>query len=224
MSKWDRIFTIIVTATLTSAAWIVAGATILRPPANPVALQPAPILRQEPATPAPLLSAPPARSRAGAPATVPSRAVAAVTPGSWTIPVENVRPEQLVNTFDQSRAGGARVHNAIDIPAPRGTRVLAAAGGTIERIFLSDDGGRTIYIRVPDRGLITYYAHLDVYAANLREGMAVRQGQFLGTVGYTGNASPDAPHLHFAIWRSAPGRSVHDAAETLNPYPLLRGD
>lgn len=221
MGKADRIFTIIVTATLTSAAWIVAGATVLRPPADPIALQPASASALGLAAPPALLpQARPAEPRAAA----TSAAIApVVSAGGWAIPVANIRHEQLVDTFTQSRAGGERVHNAIDIAAPRGTPVIAAAGGVVEKLFQSDDGGKTIYVRLPQQGLITYYAHLDSYAPDLRQGMQVQRGQVLGTVGYTGNASPEAPHLHFAVWRAVPGGSVHDGSEPINPYPLLRG-
>jgi murein DD-endopeptidase MepM/ murein hydrolase activator NlpD len=46
-----------------------------------------------------------------------------------------------------------------------------------------------------------YYAHLDAFAEGLKEGMQLRRGDPIGFVGTTGNASPTAPHLHFAIIR-----------------------
>jgi murein DD-endopeptidase MepM/ murein hydrolase activator NlpD len=135
--------------------------------------------------------------------------------------VANIAPSALTDTFTQSRAGGARVHNAIDIMAPTGTPVIAAVAGTVEKLFLSDEGGKVIYIRSPDKQTITYYAHLDAYAPSLREGDRVRQGQVLGTVGYSGNASPEAPHLHFAVMRTSPDKEWYEPSESLNPYPLL---
>jgi murein DD-endopeptidase MepM/ murein hydrolase activator NlpD len=137
------------------------------------------------------------------------------------VPVANIAPSALTDTFTQSRAGGARVHNAIDIMAPTGTPVIAAIAGTVEKLFLSDEGGKVIYIRSPDKQTITYYAHLNAYAPSLREGDRVRQGQVLGTVGYTGNASPEAPHLHFAVMRTSPDKEWYEPSESLNPYPLL---
>ena len=66
-----------------------------------------------------------------------------------------------------------------------------------------------------------YYAHLDRYAADLREGQQVRRGDVIGYVGSTGNASPNAPHLHFAIFRLTPERQWWKG-EPINPYPVLK--
>lgn len=148
---------------------------------------------------------------------------ARISPGTAAliVPVQGVRADQLVDTYTQSRGGGMRVHNAIDIMAPRGTPVIAAAPGRVEKLFLSGNGGNTVYIRSNDRMMTYYYAHLDRYAPGIVEQQQVRQGQLIGFVGSTGDASPDAPHLHFAInvmradegwWQGQP----------INPYPLLR--
>ncbi len=140
----------------------------------------------------------------------------------WRIPVAGVRFDQLTDTFSQSREDGARRHDALDIMAPRGTLVTAAAPGTVEKLFTSADGGNTIYIRSADRRTITYYAHLDSYVPGLAEGQRVNAGAPLGRVGTTGNASPDAPHLHFAVWHTAPERQWYEQASPVNPYDLLR--
>ena len=126
-----------------------------------------------------------------------------------------------MDTFTQSRDGGARVHHAIDIMAPRGTLVIAAAGGQVQKLFVSVLGGNTLYVRSPERTLVYYYAHLDSYAPGLAAGQTVRQGQPLGTVGSTGDASPDAPHLHFEIQQTAPESGWWQHTVALNPYPLL---
>lgn len=137
------------------------------------------------------------------------------------IPVAGVRAEDLVDTFTQARANGGRQHDAIDILAPRGSLVIAAASGTVEKLFLSKDGGNTVYIRSPDRSRLYYYAHLDDYAPGLTEGTRISQGALIGTVGSTGNADPAAPHLHFAIWSTTPERKWWEETLALNPYPLL---
>ena len=64
-----------------------------------------------------------------------------VGPTGLAIPVAGVKASQLVDTYTQARAGGARVHDAIDIMAERGTPVVAAAPGTVENLFFSDGGG-----------------------------------------------------------------------------------
>jgi len=139
------------------------------------------------------------------------------------IPAEGVQTGKLVDTFTQARDGGLRVHDAIDILAPRGTPVVAAAAGRIEKLFMSKAGGITLYQRSRDGKLIFYYAHLETYAPGLAEGQAVRAGQRIATVGSTGNADPAAPHLHFAVLRTRPGAKWHEPATALNPYPLLGG-
>lgn len=155
---------------------------------------------------------------------VPARlAQAAIGPSGLRIPVAGVAPGQLVDTFSQARAQGARRHDAIDIASPDGTPVLAAAQGMVEKLHPSHDGGNTIYVRSPDRKLIYYYAHLSAYARDLREGMVVRSGQFLGTVGHSGNASPQAPHLHFAMWVADPSQGWSQDAPAVDPYLYLIG-
>lgn len=152
----------------------------------------------------------------------PSASAITAATGDLVIPVAGVQSGQLTDTWGQSRAAGAREHHAIDIMAPRGTPVVAAAPGRVEKLFDSDDGGHTIYVRSPDGGTIYYYAHLDAYYPGLAEGRQVKAGDVIATVGSTGNASPDAPHLHFEIKRMAPGEGWWQGQE-VNPYPLLAG-
>ena len=146
-----------------------------------------------------------------------------VGPSGLAIPVAGVGAEELQDTYTQSRADGARAHNAIDIMAPRGTPVVAAAPGTVEKLFFSQGGGGiTAYVRSPDQLWIYYYAHLDSYTPGLREGQRLRQGDPIGTVGTSGNANPAGPHLHFAVHRMAPGEDWHEG-RAVNPFPLLAG-
>lgn len=141
-------------------------------------------------------------------------------PAGLMVPVLGVRPDQLTNTYDQARGGGTRKHEALDIMAPRGTEVVAAANGTIRKLFLSRAGGITIYQEGEAGRLMYYYAHLERYAPSVREGMRVAKGDVIGYVGSSGNASPESPHLHFAIFRLPPTKEWWKG-EPLNPYPLL---
>ena len=146
-----------------------------------------------------------------------------VGPSGLAIPVAGIKPGQLVDTFTQTRAGGARVHDAIDIMAPDGTGVVAAAPGTVEKLFFSQGGGGiSAYIRSDDRRWVYYYAHLSAYAPGVREGQRVPRGALIGFVGHSGNASPAGPHLHFAINQMAGGEKWHQGTP-INPYPLLAG-
>ena len=134
------------------------------------------------------------------------------------IPVEGVALSALRDTFDDGRPGHR--HEAIDIAAPRGTRVLAADDGTLVKLFQSIPGGLTIYQFDPESRFAYYYAHLDRYAEGVREGMPLRRGEVIGYVGTSGNASPAAPHLHFAVFRLGPERRWWKG-EAVNPFGAL---
>jgi peptidoglycan LD-endopeptidase LytH len=152
--------------------------------------------------------------------TIPS---VTVGPGGLAIPVAGVKARELVDTFTQARAGGARVHDAIDIMAATGTPIVSVAPGTVEKLYFSNGGGGTsVYVRSPDGFYNYYYAHLSAYAPGLHEGQRVRRGTPIGYVGFSGNANPAGPHLHFAINRMAPGQKWYDGTP-INPYPLLAG-
>ena len=142
--------------------------------------------------------------------------------GRLIIPVQGIARDQLLDTFTQSRSE-SRVHNAIDIMAPEGTPVLAAVDGRIEKLHDSAAGGITIYQFNAQRNYSFYYAHLSAYAPNLAEGQLVHKGDLIGYVGHTGNASPDGPHLHFAVHALPPNARWSDG-EAINPYPILRGE
>lgn len=137
------------------------------------------------------------------------------------VPVQGVAAAELHDTFSDARAAG-RVHEAIDIVAPRGTPVLAVADGTVEKLFTSVPGGLTIYQFEPSGRYAYYYAHLDRYAEGLNEHGAIRRGDVIGYVGSTGNADPSAPHLHFAIFELGPERQWWKGT-AINPYPVLKG-
>ena len=146
-----------------------------------------------------------------------------VGPAGMAVPVAGIKVDQLTDTYTQSRAGGARQHDALDILAPAGTPVVAAAPGRVEKLFNSRGGGGiTAYVRSDDGRWVYYYAHLQGYAPGLAEGQRVERGQPIGRVGSTGNASARGPHLHFAINRMAPGERWWQGT-AVNPYPLLSG-
>ena len=136
------------------------------------------------------------------------------------IPVQGVRPDQLLDTFMEARTEG-RVHDAIDIPAPAGTPVVAVADGEVARLFQSERGGVTVYQFSADKKLIYYYAHLQRYADGLAAGKTVRQGEVIAYVGDTGNAGAGNFHLHFSI-SVIPNPSRYWEGTNINPYPLLR--
>lgn len=210
------VLTAIVTAAVTSAVWLVifnlredpqpaAGGEIAAPLAPPSA-------GRERTAPRPAATAP-------AMSQTDYRALAAKR---LTIPVSGVMSTHLTNTYGDDRGGGLRQHGALDIMAVRGTPIVATEDGRIEKLFTSEAGGLTIYQFDPTRTYTYYYAHLDRYADGIVEGQTVKRGQIIGYVGATGNASPEGPHLHFAIFRLGPERKWH-AGVPINPFPVLGG-
>jgi peptidoglycan LD-endopeptidase LytH len=190
------------------------------PDASPSA-QPAPsspanaaTTTSSPTTPSGLpAQTPPAPVASEAHATNPSPA------GQLLIPVAGIRPEQLQDTYTQSRSEG-RTHNAIDIMAARNTPVLAATNGQIIKLFNSERGGITLYQLGTDNRTVYYYAHLERYADGITENRFARRGEIIGYVGDSGNAGRDNCHLHFSIWLITDPKRFWDG-ENVNPYPLL---
>jgi len=140
------------------------------------------------------------------------------------LPVAGIGADKLADTFAERRgAGGVRAHGALDILAPRGTRVLSADDGRVVKVHTSRAGGLTVYAADPTGRFVYFYAHLDGYRTGLAEGDRLRRGDVIGYVGTTGNAPPNTPHLHFAITR------VNDAdrgwwqGTAIDPLPILGG-
>ena len=134
------------------------------------------------------------------------------------VPVLGVKAMQLRDSFNELR--GIVKHEAIDIPAPRGTPVIAVDDGRIAKLFKSIPGGLTIYHFDPGEKFAYYYAHLDGYAAGVTEGKPVKRGEVIGYVGSTGNANSANPHLHFTIFELGPEKRWWKGT-AINPYPLL---
>ena len=161
----------------------------------------------------------PAIPATGAPPAVPAAPAEART-ALLLIPVAGVKTGQLTDTYDQAR-GQERRHEALDIMAPLGTQVVAAADGRVAKLFNSKPGGVTLYQFDATEKFAYYYAHLDRYASGIAEGMLLKRGDLIGYVGATGNADPAAPHLHFAVFALTPEKKWWQGAP-LNPYPLMQ--
>lgn len=155
------------------------------------------------------------------PATTAPASAEVAASSSLLMPVAEVKANQLSDTFNDARGGG-RIHDAIDIMAPKGTAVFAVNDGKVVKLFNSKLGGLTVYQFDPGETHAYYYAHLDSYAVSIKEGDAIKRGDLIGYVGSTGNASPEAPHLHFAIFVLGPEKKWWQGT-AINPYPLLGG-
>ncbi len=110
------------------------------------------------------------------------------------------------NTWGDPRSGGRR-HQGVDMLAPIGTPLQAVTSGVVRRKS-NRLGGITLSLYGDDGGRY-YYAHLDAYEGEVGR---VAQGQVIGYVGDTGNAT-GTPHLHFEIH---PG-----GGSAINPYPAV---
>ncbi len=137
------------------------------------------------------------------------------------LPVKGVKAESLRDTFHEVRDG--HQHEALDIMAPRGTPVVAAAEGNVVKLFKSKPGGLTVYQFDNTKTYCYYYAHLDRYAPGLREGVLLRAGDVLGYAGSTGNADSKAPHLHFAVFRLGPEKQWWKGT-AIDPLPLIKDE
>jgi murein DD-endopeptidase MepM/ murein hydrolase activator NlpD len=89
-----------------------------------------------------------------------------------------------------------RPHTGVDYGAPSGATVVSVAAGTVVSAGWAGAGGNQVRIR-HDGGIETFYMHLSSFAAGVRAGVRVDQGQFIGRVGATGTAT--GPHLHFSL-------------------------
>ena len=135
-------------------------------------------------------------------------------PDRLPIPVDGIKVQNLTDTWGASRSQG-RLHEGIDILAPRGTKVYSATDGLVASLKSNNLGGTVVWILGP-AGSWHYYAHLDSHHRKLKEGDYIRQGTLIGYVGNTGNARHTAPHLHYGLYLAGKGRGV------VNPYPYLR--
>jgi murein DD-endopeptidase MepM/ murein hydrolase activator NlpD len=208
-----------------------AGPGVLEPNVEPVATTGRPPVTvkpdnraTEPARADPPAAAPAAGADAGIPGAseprIGTNPIEELRDRRLALPVEGLERSALVRSYGDARSGGRR-HEAMDILAPRNTPVLAVDVGTTARLFNSRQGGLTIYQYDTTRRFIYYYAHLERYAAGLQEGNEIRRGQVIGFVGTSGNAPPNIPHLHFAIFRTVhPDRWWEGIP--LDPYDVLR--
>ncbi len=204
-------------------AVVTPGATAVPPPAAvPAPNSAAAINGQLPGAPvvAPDLTEADLPVRPSEPVPVPAVNGAADVPaGKLMVPVEGVTFSQLTDTYNAPR-GTERHHEALDIMAPKGTRVFAVADGKVAKLFTSVPGGLTVYQFEPTEKFAYYYAHLDKYADGIKEGMELKRGDLVGYVGVTGNSDPKAPHLHFAVVQLTPEKQWWKGTP-VNPYPLM---
>jgi murein DD-endopeptidase MepM/ murein hydrolase activator NlpD len=146
------------------------------------------------------------RTGGGGPGTNPRASGAGYVDGTIICPIQG--SSAYGDTWGAPRSGGRR-HQGVDMLTSTGTPLQAVYSGFVQQKS-NPLGGVTISL-IGDNGNRYYYAHLSAY-----EGVSgyVAQGQVIGYVGDTGNAT-GVPHLHFEI---RPGGGV-----PVNPYPSVLG-
>ena len=95
--------------------------------------------------------------------------------------------------------GYSRRHSGTDFAAPYGTPVRATASGVVTARGRDNGRGNFVSIRHAN-GFASHYYHLNRFAAGLRAGLRVGQGQVIGTVGSTGLST--GPHLHYGLLKN----------------------
>jgi murein DD-endopeptidase MepM/ murein hydrolase activator NlpD len=115
--------------------------------------------------------------------------------------------------------GYKRLHPGVDYAAPRGTPILAAGNGVVERAGPSSGYGNFTLIKHTN-GYETAYGHQTAFAKGIAPGVTVRQGQIIGYVGSTGLST--GPHLHFEI--RVNGQPVDPLRIRLPRGRVLEGD
>jgi murein DD-endopeptidase MepM/ murein hydrolase activator NlpD len=137
-----------------------------------------------------------------------SRAAAGVPAATAGVNCPLPNGSSFIDTWGYPRSGG-RTHKGTDMIAGYGSTLVAMMSGTV-RLNYHSLGGRQLYIYGND-GITYYYAHLSSYAAELSNGQTVSQGQGVGFVGSTGNASTNVLHLGMIV-----------GGQYVNPYPTVR--
>ncbi len=134
-----------------------------------------------------------------------------------TVPVADARLSSGFGMRFHPILGFSRMHQGVDLAAPYGTPIVAAAEGIVR--FAGAHGGYGNFVQVQhDGGLGTGYGHMS--AIVVRPGAIVRQGELLGYVGSTGMST--GPHCHFEVYRN--GVAIDPITANFAVAPILDGE
>jgi peptidoglycan LD-endopeptidase LytH len=121
-----------------------------------------------------------------------------------------VKKSNITPNFGDPRGDGTRTHEGEDIMARRGTPIVSPTDAVVTNAGNGPSSG--IFISTANPGGESFvYMHLDAVADGIASGGYVKKGQIIGFVGFTGNASESAPHLHFEIRKNG----------ATDPYPRI---
>ena len=115
--------------------------------------------------------------------------------------------------------GFNKMHRGTDFAAPTGTPIMASGSGTVTRARWCGGGGNCVKIR-HNSTYETIYAHMSKFAAGIKEGKKVKQGQIIGYVGSTGMST--GPHLHYEVVVN--GKKVNSQKLKLPSGKILKGE
>ena len=153
---------------------------------------------------------------ASATAGVPAKRIVVPVPGVF-FPMNPVPTCEVLNNFGgMSKTYGAGGHQGVDIGATLGQQVYAVEDGVLTKQLtdLSSAPGNA-WILVGNTDTQYRYYHLSAFSEGLQVGSVVHQGDVIGYVGDTGNATPGGYHLHFEL---RPGPTY---TTPVDPVPLL---
>ncbi len=153
------------------------------------------------------------------PVSLPEEELSELFAFGFPMPLEDFSPEKFKDSFFNPR-GRHRKHHAIDLPAPRGTPLVAVVSGTIERMGRDKKGGKVVYLRDESGKYLFFYAHLANHEKGMKVGDHVEKGDRIGDVGTTGHVI-GGPHLHFAIFRDDDHDSNWKRGLAVNPYLIF---
>lgn len=111
-------------------------------------------------------------------------------------PVDGARLSSPFGARKHPILGYSKMHKGVDFAAPRGTPVMAAGDGVVQKASFWNSYGNYILVQ-HSGGFATAYAHLNGYAKGIKPGKQVRQGQVIGFIGTTGRST--GPHLHYEV-------------------------
>ena len=126
-------------------------------------------------------------------------------------PVNNIK-SHFYDDWKERRGGGSRLHEGLDVRAPKGAKIVAVADGIINTVAFSESSG--YYIAIDHmNGWLSLYVHLNddiigddnaggsasAFAKEYKRGDRVQRGEVIGFVGNSGNAEGTVPHLHFEL-------------------------
>ena len=111
-------------------------------------------------------------------------------------PIQGARMSSKYGMRRHPVTGYNAMHRGVDFAAPKGTPIIAAGSGVIQKSGWFGNYGRYIRIRHTNR-YSTAYAHMTRIASGITPGARVRQGQVIGYVGSTGRST--GPHLHYEV-------------------------